>query len=177
MTTPESPESSDLCTGCGMCCSGVIYDRLPLDYEEVGPAIALGLPVEDVGGGPTLKYPCPRLDGAKCTIYADRPSGCRTFRCVTLQELDRGEIALDGALERVRDAQERWRGLGDELDGETIPQLRWRRAELAEAGTALPPGKLRDALNHLDEMLDRHFRKPDQRHRNHYAALEGRPLD
>jgi len=177
MSQPESPQSSDLCTACGLCCSGPLYNMLMLEAGEVPGAILNGLPVMNGGEGECFWFPCPRLEDKCCTIYDVRPGGCRTFRCEMLTKLDRGDVTLDEAMAHVDEAWARVDCLTPLLDGDSIPQLRRRRADLREDGMALPAGELRDRLNELDEVLDAHFRRPHQNQRNAYAELEGRERD
>lgn len=177
MSQPESPQASDLCTACGLCCAGPVYNMLMLEPDELPGAFMHGLPVMNGGEGECFWFPCPRLEGKCCAIYDVRPGGCRTFRCELLLKLDRAQVTLDEAMGHVRDAWARVHRLEPLLDGESIPQLRRRRADLRAIGEVLPDEELRDRLNEMDEVLDAHFRRPPQNQRNAYAEVEGRERD
>lgn len=175
MSDPISPLASDLCTACGLCCAGPLFIEILLDPAERDLAERLGLPVMDDEDGPVLAFPCTRLDGACCTVYADRPTGCRTFRCTLLRRLDANEVPLFHALELVESALVAARALEAELAGETVPSYRRRRARaLIDRNEALPRAPARDRLNELDGILDQHFRKPHQNQTIPFDAVEGR---
>ena len=124
-----------------------------------------------------ITFPCVALDGAFCRVYQSRPEGCDEYRCETLKDLDRAEITLEQGLERVRAALPRWDTARTAIAPETIPEYRTRRARALDRGEALPDDAARAALNALDEVLDTHFRRPLQRQRTKYAAVEGRAPD
>lgn len=176
VTDPISPQASDLCTACGMCCAGPVFNSIDLQPDELDLAESLGLPfVTDTKGAPGFSFPCPCLSGTACTVYEIRPSGCRSFRCLLLKRLDRGEVPLFHALELVETAREAVRLVEAELGAETIPQYRYRRAEaLIERGEALPHTPARDRLNELDAILDLHFRPAHQNQTTPFDGVEGR---
>jgi Fe-S-cluster containining protein len=84
---------------------------------------------------------CPFLDpaGTRCTVYADRPFGCRTFFCHRI----RGPAAVpseatDGLLERLKALN---LVLDDEAQVRSLPQ--WYEAErerAAGSAVARSPG-------------------------------------
>jgi hypothetical protein len=88
-----------LCTRCGLCCDGTLF----ADVELAGRAEAtrlevLGLEIEDDDGrGQLLVQPCAALHGTRCTVYAHRPSCCRTFECRLLQDVRRGAVSVEEA--------------------------------------------------------------------------------
>ena len=43
---PEEGRSGGLCTSCGLCCSGVLFDWVPVAEEERERVIELGLEVQ-----------------------------------------------------------------------------------------------------------------------------------
>lgn len=100
VTAPDSALGSALCTQCGLCCTGALHKAAVLERDEIEPARALGLPVID-REKPVFSLPCPRLDGAVCTIYEHRPSVCSRYKCQLLQDLEGGAIELDDALGKV----------------------------------------------------------------------------
>ncbi|NJC06121.1 Fe-S-cluster containining protein [Sphingomonas kaistensis] len=143
---------SQLCTSCGLCCTGALHDGAKLEPDEVEPAIAVGLPVLE-GTAPTLfALPCPKLEGATCTIYGSRPRVCAAYACRLLEEV-RGGRHLDSALPLVAEA----RRLAGELQaalapGATFPDSRTER----RAGSGSAEVLMRSFA--LDHYLDRHFR-------------------
>ena len=93
-----------LCTECGLCCDGSLFDDVELAGEkEISGLEVLGLEIEeaedDVHG--LLVQPCGALKGKRCTFYAHRPSCCRTFECRLLQQVKRGEIPINRAKETI----------------------------------------------------------------------------
>ena len=175
MTEPVSPQSSDLCTDCGLCCSGPLFNSVTVAYDELALAMDIGLPILADEDGPAIWFPCVKLVNKCCTVYQDRPTCCRTYRCTLLLKLDRDEIALDDAREIVVEAWEAAHRLEAELDGESISQYRQRRADaLLNRNEGLPRTPARDKLNELDAILDRHFRKEYQNQTIPFDAVEGR---
>jgi len=77
------------------------------DVELAGRAEAtrleiLGLEIEDDDRGATLLLqPCAALRGRRCSIYAHRPRCCRTFECQLLQDVRRGTVGVERAMERI----------------------------------------------------------------------------
>lgn len=98
---------SELCVACGLCCDGSLFRFLPVDEAERGTYARLGLKVVTQSGRPAMPLPCPRLSGRACTVYAERPGGCRAYVCFLGDRLARGEVSGDDALATVREAQRR----------------------------------------------------------------------
>ena len=163
----EAPEASDLCTQCGLCCDGGIFDYGPLAPEEVEPAREAGMAVVEADDKAGFLFPCPQLACATCQIYSIRPQTCRGYRCETLKALDAGKIDLAEGLSRVKQGREAFERIQAELpEGKTVTDARrWRReagkAEASEELNASP--MLMMALGMLDVVVDQHFRRPDQR--------------
>jgi uncharacterized protein len=146
-----------------MCCAGPLFNVLMIDPPDALHALSVGLPLTDEGYGLAFWFPCPLLSGKNCTVYDQRPSGCRSYRCTTLKQLDREEIVLDEALDRVETALAAVKHVETALDGETIPQFRRRLAIARDAGEARPASPANGPLAALDVILNRDFRTPDQR--------------
>jgi hypothetical protein len=98
---------SELCTACGLCCDGSLFRFLPVDEAERGTYERLALPVVTQSGRPAMPLPCRRLQGRACTVYAERPGGCRAYVCRLGDELSRGAVSGERALAVVREAQRR----------------------------------------------------------------------
>ncbi|MBX7117213.1 MAG: YkgJ family cysteine cluster protein [Myxococcaceae bacterium] len=68
---------------------------------------------------------CPLLDatGKHCTVYANRPFGCRTFFCHRIRgPSQQPVIAMNGLLERLERINQRE---DDELPAEPLQLLEW----------------------------------------------------
>lgn len=146
-----------LCTKCGLCCDGSLFDDVELaGRAEAAKLEVLGLVMdEDDPDGVVLLQPCGALRGKLCSIYAHRPECCRTFECALLQNVRRGAVGVERAGEHVADALQRVArvkrlmvelGQDDEglslkeryeetlsLDAGTDPELSRKRAELDTA--------------------------------------------
>lgn len=164
--TDLSP-ASHLCTHCGLCCAGAIFDYGSLGNDEIELARSVGMDVVEADSEAGFMLPCPQLDGAFCKVYQTRPQTCHTYRCETLKALDIGEIDRDTAQERVDEARAAFAQLHAQLpEGSTLTDARrWRReaAQGEAAGTLNAPPMLMMALGMLDVVIDRHFRRSDQR--------------
>lgn len=76
---------------------------------------ALGMTVRHRSDGtPVMLQGCDGLAGSRCTIYAQRPEGCRRYSCHLLTALTEGEVSLAEALEVVNGAHERLAAEPDE---------------------------------------------------------------
>jgi len=100
-------QGSDLCTECGICCAGAIFGHAVMrDSDDVEGLKAAGMAVyENSEGRPEYRLPCPKLDGACCTIYQIRPTVCRKFQCQLLVSVKNGRVPLDLALTKVEEAK------------------------------------------------------------------------
>lgn len=98
--------ATELCTRCGLCCNGVLFDVVRLAPPEIERMTRLGLPVLPRTENPAMAQPCAALEGTRCRVYADRPARCGEFRCHLLAALEADEVSLDEALGVVSLAQE-----------------------------------------------------------------------
>ena len=73
--------ATELCTRCGLCCNGVLFDVVRLAPPEIERMTRLGLPVLPRTENPAMAQPCAALEGTRCRVYADRPARCGEFRC------------------------------------------------------------------------------------------------
>jgi len=92
-----------LCTQCGLCCDGSLFADVELaGRSEATRLEILGLEIEDGdSGGALLVQPCAALQGRRCGIYEHRPRCCRTFECRLLQDVRRGAVGVEQALEHI----------------------------------------------------------------------------
>lgn len=159
-------ETDALCTNCGLCCTGTLFDYGKLGVDEVETSRAAGLDVFDHSEvGPAFRIACPRLEGSRCSVYEVRPRACRKFRCKLLCDVEGGNVAIAVALDRVAEA----RALVDKIvagltGGETLNEARWRWRSSAPGWWI---GDLSAAQFHLEMtmlnlLLDRHFRNKEQ---------------
>jgi len=86
-----------LCTHCGLCCGGTFFSDLELAQGEAIKLEAMGLQAEEEDEGFVLNQPCAALKEKRCSIYGHRPGCCRTFECLLLQNVRRGDISLSRA--------------------------------------------------------------------------------
>lgn len=159
--------SGSIFTECGLCCAGAIFDYGALEQHEAAAARSLGMDVVEADGLSGFHLPCPLLDGASCRVYSDRPRTCRAYRCKVLRNVEDGDIALSEARERVQQARKAMADLTQSLpDGATASDARRWRRETAQSG-GVPPAHVSPmamvALGLLDLVLDKHFRRVDQR--------------
>ena len=97
----KQPLTDILCTNCGLCCNGSLFDDVELSGEaEATKMEIMGLDVE-VDQQALLLQPCAALHGNKCSIYQFRPGCCRTFECRLLQNAKRGNIRVDDAMTTI----------------------------------------------------------------------------
>ncbi len=151
----SSPGLSALCVECGLCCDGSLFRFLPVEPVEVETYRSLNLPVVTQSGRLAMRLPCSKLEARCCTVYADRPSGCRTFVCHLGRRLELGDVSFDDALEIVREAQRRIEVLRTAMPGpEPVVQRATREAAV---------GKVRDvdALVAVHEWLDEWIHWPE----------------
>ena len=150
---PQSPGSS-LCTSCGLCCTGALHQAAVLDEDEVAHARAIGLPVLN-RAKLSFAMPCPKLEGACCTIYGNRPRVCSRYRCDLLQRLEDGRVLLEDALRIVQTAKPLIARLRELTPaGVTLPEI---RAAAASDDDDMQP-ELRLAATAVAVYMDKHFR-------------------
>lgn len=142
---------SALCVECGLCCDGSLFRFLPLEPDDVARVTALGLPVVTQSGRQAMPLPCAKLEARCCTVWPERPQGCRAYVCHLGHRLERGELPFAAALAVVREAQHRVEVLRRAWPGEE-PVIQ-RTTELALAGAA-PSEAALDALHDAREWLD-----------------------
>ncbi len=172
-TRDDRVRGSELCTRCGLCCTGALHNAAKLDEDEISAATALGLPILE-RAKPGFALPCPRLAGTVCTIYGNRPRVCGRYRCGLLQQLEAGEVNFKAALAKVETAQE----LIDRLRklmtrGMTLPDARALALEDATGGEP-DVMQLRLAATAMVVYIDRNFRNDREGTFVRLAAIEPR---
>ena len=75
----QNAERAGQCEGCGACCDFVGYDHLLFVTPPELIYLAEKLSVESLA--PMTSGRCPYQEGTKCSVHAQRFSGCRIFCC------------------------------------------------------------------------------------------------
>ena len=152
--------ASRLCTACGMCCNGVLFEIVRLQPQDsVKELEKLGMQINRRKTEPYFKQPCRMLAGCHCSIYEQRPTRCRRFECLQLKLLAAGEITeaevaakIAEAKELVAQVQTLLADAGDLAEQDSLEE-RSRRV-LAEH----PESPLEEVMRRLRRLLDRDFR-------------------
>ena len=165
--------ASRLCTACGMCCDGTMFQIVKLQPGDSAAELGrLGLKIRSRGGAFHMEQPCAALKELRCTVYDKRPTRCRLFHCQQLRLLETNETTEAEAMSlilktraqvaQVRDLIEQ-NGLRE--DGQALldrfervmstPVDATLEPELAEAREALD-----QAMRQLRLVINREFRPP-----------------
>lgn len=124
-------------------------------------ALGLGMKVTQSGQQASFALPCHLLKNRCCTVYADRPKSCRTYRCRLRQSLDAGASSIEACLDKVASARNLLRKLEDVLpQGTTLPQARASMGSNPATGTfeELEKSKIKLHAFALNVFLEKHFR-------------------
>lgn len=170
MGTPMTPESA-LCTACGLCCSGGLFNFAKVAEGEEERLVAEGFRMTWAGEKRGFALPCHKLEDRCCGYYEGRPAVCRSYRCVTLMELQDGTIDAGEAHRRVAatlEAVDKVRESVPVPDGHLMETL----CNLLAEGASVPPQALL-RIGVLNLLLDRYFRKDRQRVLNGGDGVEG----
>ena len=57
---------SDICTACGLCCDGTLFEYAVLKPDDIEAAKAAGLAVGEFAGKPGFAQPCSQVCGTSC---------------------------------------------------------------------------------------------------------------
>lgn len=156
---------SDLCTECGLCCDGTLFEFVELYTEaDVAALSSLASVFVQRSDGVRVQQPCPALDGRCCSVYEDRPGTCRAFECDVLRAHDRGDLSLAAAQQLIARAVQLSTEVRPRLEALVDPPVGLhelaRRAGLAEVRSATPlrrssfPKLLADVQAHLRGLPD-----------------------
>lgn len=161
---------SELCRGCGLCCDGNLFSHVPLQPAEVGAARRNGLDVVPLANGaPAIRQCCTALKGRLCTLYAERPEGCRRYACQLFNALAGGTVSFEEARSVVEQAHALLsaveRGLPPDTDPRPGPVLeRARFAAWGEEGEF--SSETSAARERAEAFLDQHFHGGPRRFEN-----------
>jgi Fe-S-cluster containining protein len=156
-----------LCKQCGLCCSGEIFDVVPVDPDEAGGLRALGIDLIDRKGGIAFPQPCVKWQRTCCSIYSQRPRSCRSYSCSLLDAVEADTLDLGGAHARIAEARRLIESARPFFEvGETAASARkrWREGSGAAPGTtAGVDPRFHLAMTALNLFLDKYFRKGEQK--------------
>lgn len=170
-----------------MCCNGVIFEDVQLQPGDDAARLGdLGLPLTRIRQsvhatisekrssrralqGLKFPQPCAALEGCTCRIYSQRPTYCRQFECLLLQNVNAGRVQREAAAKIIGEVRARadrvlryLRELGDNEESLAL-RLRFQRmsksleaAELDEE-TAARYGELTLAVHDLNCLLSEAF--------------------
>lgn len=127
-------DGSPLCLACGLCCQGMLHDWASLHDHEVAAAGRLGLHTEKHADGTAFALPCPCHRDGRCTIYEERLSPCRDYRCKLLNGYQSGQVSLDEGLSRVQRARQLVNTLRNRLGSSDKAGI-WQQIRSAEPAT------------------------------------------
>lgn len=152
---------SELCQRCGLCCDGNLFSHVPLERAEADTARRNGLAVVSLAdGSPALRQCCTALKGRQCSLYAERPEGCRRYACRLFLALAAGTASFEEARSVVERAHALLssveRGLAPGTDARpTSVMERARFASWGEDGGFSPETSA--ARERAEAFLDQHF--------------------
>ncbi|HEX4738355.1 MAG TPA: YkgJ family cysteine cluster protein [Allosphingosinicella sp.] len=170
--------TAHLCLRCGLCCSGVIFDDVPVQEEEAGRLKTLGFDVRQQKDALRFRQPCTLFSGVLCSVYAERPAACRKFECKLLRRHQDHQVSDEEASSVVDAAKALVERLQPFLEkGESVASARkrWQVERQQVAGGSGAIGDSDQAQFHLhmatlNIFLDKHFRA-DGRH-----MMTGKPV-
>ncbi|MEP6619815.1 MAG: YkgJ family cysteine cluster protein [bacterium] len=89
----DEPSGQSLCLSCGLCCDGTLFTNVQLVPDDsVLRLRSRGLPIIEMDGKQCFELPCVAHGQGCCSIYADRPTRCREYRCALLRRYEKGRI-------------------------------------------------------------------------------------
>jgi hypothetical protein len=126
-----TPSLTDtLCTQCGLCCDGTLFADVEISGRAEATRLeAMGAAIDDDAQAELMLLPCRALRGTRCSIYAHRPKCCRTFECRLLQDVRRGAVSVESAVEKIAGTRVR------------IARVKELLAQLGERAGGLPLGE------------------------------------
>lgn len=129
-TQDLSTRSAELCQACGLCCQGALHNHAALKSDEVTLATKLGIPLYEEKSTEAEPYsafrlPCSFLEGTSCSVYIERPSPCRSYRCLLLQRFTQGTFTLKDSLDLVTIAQTLIKKITRQIGGVDPDQSIW----------------------------------------------------
>ena len=109
-STPLDTQQS-LCTQCGLCCNGTIFDFVPIETHEKSTCQKYRIPFKtNKDDTVSVDQPCPAFDKC-CTIYEERFDTCRDFECKLLLKTSNKEVSEPEALQIIELTKNRYHEL------------------------------------------------------------------
>jgi len=94
-------DRSSICIGCGLCCDGTLHGRTTVREADERAVSSCGLTIHEEGPKKFFEQPCPHFSCDRCSIYAERPGVCRTYRCELLRAVDERRTSEAEARDRI----------------------------------------------------------------------------
>ena len=164
---PDEVPTYDICSHCGVCCTGAFFSHVPLVKPDDRTKLeAHGYEFADADAD-EMPLPCRYQQGALCSIYHSRPHICGAYRCEVLKSADGGMITTDEAIAHARELVRLYRDLRSKMrPGETLAEMRERvkRLRAGEEETTSGDAELMLAFYAFNIYADRHFHAVAQRH-------------
>lgn len=153
----EPVDGSRLCLACGLCCQGLLHDWAQIEEGETADAQRLGLRTRVEQDKAFFSLPCPSHRDGRCTIYQERLSPCREYRCKLLRGYLAGDVTLRAGLRRVEQVKQliatiRHR-LGAAEEGASI----WQQLRATPAGEVAADAALQLESTALLVQCRKHF--------------------
>ena len=145
--TPHRADGSRLCLSCGLCCQGVLHDWAKIEEGEIGLAERLELRTVRRPQGHVFALPCHLHREEGCTVYDQRPSSCRGYRCKLLSSHLAGEITWEESLRRVDQVKQLVAAIRSRLGAPLAGASIWQ--QLREAGDGTNPALRLDVASLL----------------------------
>lgn len=175
-------DASNLCQQCGLCCTGVLFEYVSFGEHEL-QSVELGSYKMKESGKQSLPHPCQFLDGTSCGIYVDRPSRCRSYACISRQQVLNGEKVLDEGSALITEIQTLLMQLvpiAQEVSGQDYRDVGFRKfcekfikSIETKLNKEIMPTELEQQVVTLCfeivKIIDRHFRKTSRL--NKFAQL------
>jgi uncharacterized protein len=163
------PGQTSICIGCGLCCNGILHNHVDVDPDDESAVVAAGLPILREGSKRVFRQPCPKFSCGACSVYADRPAVCRTYRCKLLKNVDEGHLTIEEAGDKIATAKTLIGTVASAVPEGATSELRARAAKrLKENLGGMPHAEREGAartlldIGVLEHFLDRWFRIPKE---------------
>ena len=93
-------KSQVLCTGCGLCCDGSLFNRARVHKNE--PLFSEYLFTMEEGDNRGFNLPCSYLQNKCCSIYDERPYRiCESFKCKLIKAFQAEMITFVEAARKI----------------------------------------------------------------------------
>lgn len=90
---------TSICVGCGLCCDGSMYRTVEVGGEDPLETLeSAGLVLSQSDETTVFRQPCAVFCAGRCSVYPNRPTVCRDYRCLLLRRHEAGEMSRDDAL-------------------------------------------------------------------------------